>query len=100
MGILDKLFGSKRTGAPTVGAPSGPTLQQLSSPLFPTAIESRDDESSVAEAQSLMSARRWQEATELIQRGLQSCKRKDRLCELMANIRLNERNPVAIGWYM
>lgn len=79
---------------------SRPTLQQLSTPLFPNAPESRDDESSVAEAHSLMSNRRWSEAMDLIQRSLQSCKRKDRLCELMANIKLNEGNPIAIGWDM
>ena len=35
-----------------------------------------------------------------IQDGLRTCNRKDRLCELIANILLNEKNPLAIGWYM
>jgi hypothetical protein len=76
------------------------SLGRLSSPLFHSSPRSSDDGSLVSEAYSLMSNRRWGEAADLIQRGLESCNRKDRLCELMGNIRLNERNPVGIGWCM
>ena len=100
MGFLRRLFGTTQTAAAASAAAGGLTLQQLSGPLFTSTVDSRDDESYVAEARSLMSNRQWKEATDAVQRGLQSCTRKDRLCELMANIRMNERNSVAIGWYM
>ncbi|OHE24606.1 MAG: hypothetical protein A2X92_04275 [Syntrophus sp. GWC2_56_31] len=76
------------------------SLMQLSTALFQNTPSSRDDDQLVKQAYSLMQNKRWGEARKIIQNGLQTCNRKDRLCELIANIYLNEKNPLAIGWYM
>jgi hypothetical protein len=87
------------------------TLLELSSPRFKNEIDARSlggleplhpesDDDTVKQAYSLMQNLKWEEARRIIQDGLKTLNRKDRLCELLANIYLNEKNPVAIGWYM
>jgi hypothetical protein len=118
MSFLLNLFGKKKPAATSSGnevsnivneehvAPSmpgpnkEPTLAQLSSPLFRNESDSSDDQTLVTEAYSLMSSHRFPEAAALISDGLLRCHRKDKLCLLMGNIRLAERDPIAVGWYM
>lgn len=118
MGFLHNLFGKKQPAATSSGnelsdivdeeqvAPSSPgpdkepTLAQLSSPLFRNVSDSSDDQTLVTEAYSLMSSHRFTEAAALISDGLIRCQRKDKLCLLMGNTRLAERDPIAVGWYM
>ena len=105
--ILRTLFGKKKETS-TVQTKEGPgksrrgeySLLQLSSSIFTNTPSSSDDDQLVKQAYSLMQNRRWGEARKIIQDGLQTCNRKDRLCELIANIYLNEKNPLGIGWYM
>ncbi len=76
------------------------SLLQLSAPIFMNTPSSSDDDELFKQAYSLMQNKRWGEARKIIQDGLQTCKRKDRLCDLIANIYHIEKNPLAIGWYM
>lgn len=77
-----------------------PTLTQLSSPFYQNEPESNDDETFFTEAHTLMSSRRFPEAAAIISDGLCRCHRKDMLCLLMGNVKLAERDPIAVGWYM
>lgn len=105
--FLRKFFGEKKDTS-TEQKDEGPelskkgeySLMQLSASLFANTPSSPDDDQLVKQAYSLMQDRRWGEARKAIQDGLRTCNRKDRLCELFANIFLNEKNPIAIGWYM
>lgn len=76
------------------------SLLQLSTPIFMNTPSSSDDDELFKQAYSLMQNKRWGEARRITKDGLQTLNRKDRLCELLANIYLNEKNPLAIGWYM
>lgn len=76
------------------------SLSQLSAPIFMNIPSSSDDDELFKQAYSLMQNKRWGEARKIIQDGMQICKRKDRLCELIANIYHIEQNSLAIGWYM
>jgi hypothetical protein len=118
MGFLRNLFGKKQPAAkssinevPSIMHedqvnPSNPfpdkepTLAQLSSPFFQNEPDSNDDETFFTEAHTLMSSRRFLEAATIIYDGLHRCHRKDMLCLLMGNVRLAEREPIAVGWYM
>jgi hypothetical protein len=77
------------------------TLQQLSkSSVFTNRPTLSDDDQLVKQARSLMQEGKWTEATSIAQGGLQTCARKDRLCEVVGDICLDKNNPDAIGWYM
>jgi hypothetical protein len=77
------------------------TLPQLSaSPIFKNDPMSSDDDQLNKQARSFMQNGEWEEAKITAQGGLQSCMRKDRMCELMGDICLEKNNPAAIGWYM
>jgi len=76
------------------------SLLQLSTSIFANTPSSTDDDQLVNQAQSLIQNSRWEEAKRVIQNGLQTCNRRDRLCELMAIIYRNQKNFLAIGWYM
>ena len=77
------------------------TLVQLSkSPVFSNDPNSSDDDKLVKQARSLIQNGSLVEATDITQDGLQTCERKDRLCEVMGDICLDQKKPDAIGWYM
>lgn len=76
------------------------SLLELATPVFTSTPSSSDDDERFAQAYSLMENAKWEEAGDIIEEGIESCDRKDRLCELIANIYVNEENPLGIGWYM
>lgn len=80
------------------------TLFELSSPQFKNLPTSKDDDGPFNEAYNLIAQGHiednYDKALQVIAQNLPRCDRKDRLCELLANIYLNRMNPISIGWYM
>jgi hypothetical protein len=106
--FLRRLFGDKqrtsserRSQKPADAGMKEYMLPQLSaSPVFTNSPTSSDDDQLVKHARSLMRIGGSEEAASIAQDGLQTCMRKDRLCEVMGDICLDKKNPAAIGWYM